>query len=105
MVADKISEIEKNYLETGKPMDVVAEMGDLHMRVIFVSAFGLTDLHNIKLPYAYKGGFKYLTIGDYLRNMLSFMIFRTGRMIFALIPYMMFFNYAQEDKEYAHNIK
>ena len=105
VVAEKITEIERDHLETGKPMDVVAEMGDLHMRVIFVSAFGLTDLHKVKLPYAYKGGFKQLTIGDYLRNMLSFMIFRTGRKIFALIPYLMFFNYCQEDKEYAHNIK
>ena len=35
----------QGHMETGKPMDLVAEMGDLHMRLIFVSAFGLTDLH------------------------------------------------------------
>ena len=45
VVADKISELERDHMETGKPMDLVAEMGDLHMRLIFVSAFGLTNLH------------------------------------------------------------
>jgi len=86
-------------------MDIVAEFGDLHMRIIFVSAFGLTDLHKVKLPYAYKGGVKHMTIGDCLRNLVSFLIFRTGRKIFALIPYLMFFNYCQDDRDYASNIK
>ena len=93
VVADKISELERDHLETGKPMDLVAEMGDLHMRLIFVSAFGLTDLHQVKLPYLTKGTVKHMTIGDCLRNLVSFMIFRNGRKVFAIIPYLMFFNY------------
>jgi hypothetical protein len=34
-----------------------------------------------------------MTIGDCLRNLVSFMIFRNGRKVFAIIPYLMFFNY------------
>lgn len=33
------------------------------------------------------------------------MIFKYGRKIFAVIPYLMFFNYCQADKEYAQNVK
>lgn len=33
------------------------------------------------------------------------MIFRTGRRMFAFLPYMMFVNYCQVDREYSRNIK
>jgi cytochrome P450 len=45
VVAQKIEEFEHNYVATGEPMDIVREMGDLQMRIILVSAFGLTNLN------------------------------------------------------------
>jgi hypothetical protein len=45
VVAQKIEEFERDYVATGQPMDIVREMGDLHMRIILVSAFGLTNLN------------------------------------------------------------
>ena len=51
VIAQKIEDFEQNYVQTGQPMDIVKEMGDLHMRIILVSAFGLSNLKNIFLPY------------------------------------------------------
>jgi cytochrome P450 len=86
-------------------MDIVKEMGELHMRIILVSAFGLTNLNKLRLPYEQRGVTKMLSLDQYLRKLTSFMIFRTGRKIFALIPYLMFFFYNSEDREYKRNIQ
>ncbi len=51
LVAEKIEEIERDFVDTGAQMDVLKEMGDLQMRIILVAAFGLTGLHKTKLPY------------------------------------------------------
>ena len=47
---------------------------------------------------------RYLSIGDILRNLTSFMIFRTGRRLFAFIPYLIFFFYSSSDREYKQNL-
>lgn len=91
VVAQKIEEFELNYVQTGQPMDIVKEMGDLHMRIILVSAFGLTNLNNVRLPYEQNGVVKEYSIDQYLRKCVSFMIFRPGRRIFGILPYLMFF--------------
>ena len=104
IVADKITEIERDHVETKQPMDIIKEIGDLQMRIILISAFGLHDLHKVKLPYLQNGQTRLLTIGDYLRSLTSFMIFRSGRYLFAVIPYMMFLFYSKEDREYKKNL-
>lgn len=45
-----------------------------------------------------------MKVADILRLLISFIIFRAGRYMFAVIPYMMFFYYSKEDKEYMANI-
>lgn len=75
------------------------------MRVILIAAFGLHDLHSVKLPYLQNGQTRQVTIGDFLRLLTSFMIFRSGRYLLALIPYLIFFYYSAEDREYMQNIK
>ncbi len=55
VVIQKIEEMERDYAETGKAFDLVKEIGDLHMRIIMVSVFGIRDLHKIKLPYLRNG--------------------------------------------------
>ena len=62
VVSQKIEEFERDYLTTGKPMDIVKEMGELHMRIILVSAFGLTNLNHVRLPYESKGVTKHYSI-------------------------------------------
>jgi hypothetical protein len=86
-------------------MDIVKEMGELHMRIILVSAFGLTNLNQVRLPYEQNGVVKELSIDQYLRKCTSFMLFRAGRKIFSVIPYLMFFYYSAADREYKRNIK
>ena len=54
-MADKISEMERDFVAPGKPIDVIKEMGDIQMRVILIAAFGLHDLHTVKLPYLQHG--------------------------------------------------
>lgn len=49
IVAETIVEFEEKYLK--KPMDVIKVIGDLHMRIILMTAFGINDLHNVTLPY------------------------------------------------------
>ncbi|TNV80196.1 hypothetical protein FGO68_gene6044 [Halteria grandinella] len=105
IVREKIVEIEKEYVEKRYEMDVVSEMGDLHMRIILMTAFGLTDLHQVKLPYIEGGVTKQMKVADILRQLTSYMIFRAGRYMFAVIPYMMFFYYSKEDREYMANIR
>ncbi len=51
VVAQKIEEFDRDYVLTEQPMDLVNEMGNLHMRIILASAFGLTNLFNVRLPY------------------------------------------------------
>lgn len=75
------------------------------MRIILIAAFGLHDLHTVKLPYLQHGQTRFESIGDFLRLLTSFMIFRSGRYLLALIPYLTFFYYSAEDKEYMQNIK
>ena len=75
------------------------------MRIILVAAFGLAGLHKTKLPYILNGTTHYFTIDIYLRKLTSFMMFRGGRYLFSVIPYMMFFFYSKEDREYKANIK
>jgi cytochrome P450 len=104
VVAQKIEEFELNYVQTGQPMDIVKEMGDLHMRIILVSAFGLTNLNNVRLPYEQNGVVKEYSIDQYLRKCVSFMIFRPGRRIFGILPYLMFFFYSAMDREFKRNI-
>jgi len=86
-------------------MDIVKEMGELHMRIILVSAFGLTNLNQVRLPYEQNGVVKELSIDQFLRKCTSFMLFRAGRKIFSVIPYLMFFYYSSADREYKRNIK
>jgi cytochrome P450 len=86
-------------------MDIVKEMGELQMRIILVSAFGLTNLNHVRLPYEQNGLVKEYSIDQYLRKCTSFMLFRAGRKIFSIIPYLMFFYYSAADREYKRNIK
>jgi|LauGreDrversion4_2_1035121.scaffolds.fasta_scaffold1033780_1 cytochrome P450 len=55
IMADKIYEMERDFVAPGKPIDVIKEMGDIQMRVILIAAFGLHDLHTVKLPYLQHG--------------------------------------------------
>jgi cytochrome P450 len=105
IVAVKIEEMEKAYLVTGKPMNLIQEIGDLHMRIILVSAFGLHDLHSVKLPYLKEGVTKYIPVEDFVKKLVATLIFKNGRYIFVLLPYLMFVDYCQEDREFAKNIK
>lgn len=43
-------------------MDIVKEMGELQMRIILVSAFGLTNLNHVRLPYEQNGVIKEYSI-------------------------------------------
>jgi cytochrome P450 len=86
-------------------MDIVREMGDLHMRIILVSAFGLSNLKNVRLPYEQNGVTKEYPLDQYLRKCVSFMIFRPGRRIFAILPYLMLFFYSAADREFKRNIR
>jgi cytochrome P450 len=45
VISQKIEEFELNYVRTSQPMDLVKEIGDLHMRIILVSAFGLSNFN------------------------------------------------------------
>ena len=47
----------------------------------------------------------YYDLGEFLRRMVGFLLLREGRPIFGVIPYLLFFNYSKEDKEYAQNLK
>jgi cytochrome P450 len=67
IVAGKIGEIERDFVDTRQSIDIIKEMADLQMRVIFIAAFGLHDLHLVKLPYLQNGETKNITIGDFLR--------------------------------------
>lgn len=103
-VAETIKEWHKIYVEDKKPFDVIAEMGELYMRCILIAAFSL-DLKDKLLPYKSKGVTRQLSVGVYLRMLTSFLIFRQGRFLYAFIPYMPFFFYNQEDREYLENIR
>lgn len=105
VVTEKISEIEERYVKTGKPMNVTEEMGELQNRIFLTSVFGLKDLHKVRLPYLQRGQTLQLDIGDFLRRLVGFLLLRQGRRIFGLIPYLLFFNYTKEDREYVENIR
>ena len=51
VIAQKIDEFDRNYVQTSQPMDIVKEIGDLHMRIILVSAFGLSNFDKFRLPF------------------------------------------------------
>jgi hypothetical protein len=51
VIAQKINEFDCNYVQTCQPMDLVKEIGDLHMRIILVSAFGLSNFDSFRLPF------------------------------------------------------
>lgn len=46
-----------------------------------------------------------MKVADMLRVLTSYMIFRAGRYMFAAIPYLIFFYYSKDDKEYMANIR
>ena len=55
VIAQKIEEFEQNYARKSQPMDLVKEIGDLHMRIILVSAFGLSNFDSFRLPFEKNG--------------------------------------------------
>jgi hypothetical protein len=55
VIAKKIEEFEQNYVKTSQPMDLVKEIGDLHMRIILVSAFCLSKFNSFRLPFEKNG--------------------------------------------------
>lgn len=104
VVAQKIEEFEHKYIKTALPMDIVKEMGDLHMQIILVSAFGLSNLDNVRLPYEDNGVTKEYPLDQYLRKCVTYLIYRPGRRIFSILPYLMFFFYSATDREFKRNI-
>ena len=98
-MVEAIDEIEKEYVETGKIMDVFYEMGQLLHRVVYMSAFGLKDLHKVRLSWLFRGKVEQIPIAEVLRRTASFMVSRTVRKEIAWVPYLIFFNYSKEDME------
>jgi hypothetical protein len=104
IVYEKIQEFETDYAEKDKSFDLIKEISALHMRIILAVAFGSPNLHKVKLPYIKKGETLHLDVGLFIRHLLSFVLFRFGRRDFAILPYLVFFLYSKEDKEYKQNI-
>lgn len=50
----KIQEFEEKYMSSGKPLDINAELNELHTRIIMACAFG-QDSSDVTLPYLEKG--------------------------------------------------
>jgi hypothetical protein len=50
-----VASIEKNYVSSGKPFDIIQELDELHTRIILTSAFGLEHVSEVKLPYLENG--------------------------------------------------
>ena len=69
VVNQKIKEMESDYIDTGKLMNVAREMGDMQNRIFLTAVFGLKDLYKERLPYLEKGQTIYIDIGEYLRKL------------------------------------
>ena len=54
-VADKAASLEERYLKSGQEFDIIAELDELHTRIIMTSAFGQENVADIKLPYIENG--------------------------------------------------
>jgi cytochrome P450 len=104
-VTDKAASLEERYLKSGQAFDIIAELDELHTRIIMTSAFGQENVADIKLPYIENGQKLMMPLGKALRDIFLYIAFRGMRYEISLIPYLLFFWYSSKDRECITNIK
>ena len=82
----------------------MSEINTLQTDIILSCAFGQNKA-SVTLPYLHKGKTKFLSVGAFLKEAFAFNISRSMRYEMVLIPYLLFFHYSKEDKEFLKNIK
>ena len=97
--------MEDRYLITGHAFDIIAELDELHTRIIMTSAFGQENVADIKLSYIENGHTIMMQLGQALRDIFLYIGFRGMRYEISIIPYLLFLWYSSKDREFIQNIK
>lgn len=98
-VGDKVKYMQERYLEKGEAFDLIAELDELHTRIILTSAFGVHNVADLNLPFIDNGVTKMRPLGNVLRDLFLYIAFRGLRTAVAFIPYLVFLYYTKKDRE------
>lgn len=104
-IYEKIESLEKRFVETQLPCDLLEELDTLHTKIILTTAFGQENISEVRLPYEENGITKQKSLGMVLRDIFLYLAFRTARYEMCVVPFLMFFYYTKSDREALRNIK
>ncbi len=97
--------MQERYLEKGEAFDLIAELDELHTRIILTTAFGLQNVADLNLPFIDNGVTKMRPLGNVLRDLFLYIAFRGMRTEIAFVPYLVFFYYTKKDRECLQNVR
>eukprot|EP00347_Sterkiella_histriomuscorum_P023205 403335549 len=108
VVAEKIEEMQHKFINDKEGQlvgfDLLEQLNQIHIRVILNTAFG-EDLKNQTLPYVLNGAVTQKGLGQYLRDIFMYIIFKSARYELMIIPALTFLFYKKSDREYLKNAK